>query len=186
MPALSPIVEGGDTAQALRNTLELARHAEQWNYRHYWQGGPSPPRTAPSPPAASAGTPPGLPPAPPQPHLARAHATVGLPQTSLAHRAPLVLSPKCLQGWRGLRGTGGTAGDWPVDSKCPDSLAIPRKACAVAGLGPPLVHGFKSRTPRQGKGSESRGKPQRFRAFRLCAPGMGIDMEVEVLPEAGQ
>jgi len=33
---LSPIVEGGDAAQALRNTLDLARHAEQWGYRRYW------------------------------------------------------------------------------------------------------------------------------------------------------
>lgn len=27
---LAPIVEGGDAAQALRNTLDLARHAERW------------------------------------------------------------------------------------------------------------------------------------------------------------
>jgi len=33
---LSPIVEGGDAAQALRNTLDLARHVEQWGYRRYW------------------------------------------------------------------------------------------------------------------------------------------------------
>src|SRR5258706_3502831 len=33
---LSPIIEGGDAAQALRNTLDLARHAEQWGYRRYW------------------------------------------------------------------------------------------------------------------------------------------------------
>jgi len=33
---LSPIVEGGDATQALRNTLDLARHAERWNYRRYW------------------------------------------------------------------------------------------------------------------------------------------------------
>jgi luciferase family oxidoreductase group 1 len=33
---LSPIVEGGDAAQALRNTLDLARLAEQWGYRRYW------------------------------------------------------------------------------------------------------------------------------------------------------
>jgi luciferase family oxidoreductase group 1 len=33
---LSPIVEGGDAAQALGNTLDLARHAEQWGYRRYW------------------------------------------------------------------------------------------------------------------------------------------------------
>ena len=33
---LSPIVEGGDAAQALRNTLDLARHAEQWGYHRYW------------------------------------------------------------------------------------------------------------------------------------------------------
>jgi luciferase family oxidoreductase group 1 len=33
---LSPIVEGGDAAQALRHTLDLARHAEQWGYQRYW------------------------------------------------------------------------------------------------------------------------------------------------------
>jgi len=30
VPDLSPIVEGGDAAQALRNSLDLARHAERW------------------------------------------------------------------------------------------------------------------------------------------------------------
>jgi luciferase family oxidoreductase group 1 len=33
---LSPIVEGRDAAHALRNTLDLARHAEQWGFRRYW------------------------------------------------------------------------------------------------------------------------------------------------------
>ena len=33
---LSPIVQGGDAAQAFRNTLDLARHAERWGYRRYW------------------------------------------------------------------------------------------------------------------------------------------------------
>ena len=33
---LSPIVEGGAAAQAFRNTLDLARHAERWGYRRYW------------------------------------------------------------------------------------------------------------------------------------------------------
>jgi luciferase family oxidoreductase group 1 len=33
---LAPIVEGGDAAAALRNTLDLARHAERWGYRRYW------------------------------------------------------------------------------------------------------------------------------------------------------
>ncbi len=33
---LSPIVEGGDAAGALRNTLDLARHAEAWGYRRFW------------------------------------------------------------------------------------------------------------------------------------------------------
>jgi len=33
---LSPIVEGGNAALALRNTLDLARHAEAWGYRRYW------------------------------------------------------------------------------------------------------------------------------------------------------
>jgi luciferase family oxidoreductase group 1 len=33
---LSPIVEGGDAAQSLRNTLDLAQHAERWGYRRYW------------------------------------------------------------------------------------------------------------------------------------------------------
>ena len=33
---LSPIVQGGDAGQALRNSLELARHAERLGYRRYW------------------------------------------------------------------------------------------------------------------------------------------------------
>ncbi|HEY8010046.1 MAG TPA: LLM class flavin-dependent oxidoreductase [Rudaea sp.] len=33
---LSPICAGGDAAQSLANTLDLARHAEQWGYRRYW------------------------------------------------------------------------------------------------------------------------------------------------------
>jgi luciferase family oxidoreductase group 1 len=33
---LAPIVEGSNAAQALRNTLDLARHAERWGYERYW------------------------------------------------------------------------------------------------------------------------------------------------------
>src|SRR6202044_1899458 len=33
---LSPIVEGGTAADALKNTLDLARHAERLGYRRYW------------------------------------------------------------------------------------------------------------------------------------------------------
>jgi luciferase family oxidoreductase group 1 len=33
---LSPIVEGGTAAQSFRNTLDLARHAEQWGYTRFW------------------------------------------------------------------------------------------------------------------------------------------------------
>ena len=33
---LAPIVEGSDAAQALRNTVDLAQHAEAWGYRRYW------------------------------------------------------------------------------------------------------------------------------------------------------
>src|SRR4030095_9089731 len=33
---LSPIIEGGDAALAFRNTLDLARHAEDWGYHRYW------------------------------------------------------------------------------------------------------------------------------------------------------
>jgi luciferase family oxidoreductase group 1 len=33
---LSPIPEGGDAAVALRNTADLAQHAEQWGYRRFW------------------------------------------------------------------------------------------------------------------------------------------------------
>jgi luciferase family oxidoreductase group 1 len=33
---LCPIVQGGDAAQALANTLDLAQHAERWGYRRYW------------------------------------------------------------------------------------------------------------------------------------------------------
>jgi luciferase family oxidoreductase group 1 len=33
---LSPIIQGGDAALALHNTLDLARHAERLGYRRYW------------------------------------------------------------------------------------------------------------------------------------------------------
>jgi luciferase family oxidoreductase group 1 len=33
---LAPIREGDTAAQALRNSLDLARHAERWGYRRYW------------------------------------------------------------------------------------------------------------------------------------------------------
>lgn len=33
---LSPIVEGGTAQQSLRNTLDLAQHAESWGYSRYW------------------------------------------------------------------------------------------------------------------------------------------------------
>jgi luciferase family oxidoreductase group 1 len=33
---LSPIAAGGSPAQSLRNTLDLAQHAERWGYRRYW------------------------------------------------------------------------------------------------------------------------------------------------------
>jgi luciferase family oxidoreductase group 1 len=33
---LSPITKGSDAAQSFRNTLDLARHGEQWGYRRFW------------------------------------------------------------------------------------------------------------------------------------------------------
>jgi luciferase family oxidoreductase group 1 len=33
---LAPIVQGGDAAAALRNSLDLAQHAERWGYRRFW------------------------------------------------------------------------------------------------------------------------------------------------------
>jgi luciferase family oxidoreductase group 1 len=33
---LSPITDGSTAADALRNTLDLARHAERWGYLRYW------------------------------------------------------------------------------------------------------------------------------------------------------
>ena len=33
---LSPVTVGGNSAQSLRNTLDLAQHAEKWGYRRYW------------------------------------------------------------------------------------------------------------------------------------------------------
>lgn len=33
---LAPVVEGSDTGQALRNSAELARHAERLGYRRFW------------------------------------------------------------------------------------------------------------------------------------------------------
>ena len=33
---LSPIIQNGSPAQALRNSLDLAQHAERWKYNRYW------------------------------------------------------------------------------------------------------------------------------------------------------
>jgi luciferase family oxidoreductase group 1 len=33
---LSPIVQGGDAAQAFRHSRDLAQHAEQWGYQRFW------------------------------------------------------------------------------------------------------------------------------------------------------
>src|SRR5277367_1874200 len=33
---LSPIAQGTTPADALRNTLDLAQHAERWGYRRFW------------------------------------------------------------------------------------------------------------------------------------------------------
>ena len=33
---VAPVPQGSDTAQALRNTLDLARHAEGWGYHRFW------------------------------------------------------------------------------------------------------------------------------------------------------
>ncbi len=33
---LAPIVEGGSPAEALRNSLDLAQHAERWGYNRFW------------------------------------------------------------------------------------------------------------------------------------------------------
>ncbi|MCF8565404.1 LLM class flavin-dependent oxidoreductase [Alicyclobacillus tolerans] len=33
---LAPIVVGGTASDALRNSLDLAQHAEQWGYKRYW------------------------------------------------------------------------------------------------------------------------------------------------------
>jgi luciferase family oxidoreductase group 1 len=33
---LSPIVKGGNAEQSLRNSLDLAQHAEKWGYKRYW------------------------------------------------------------------------------------------------------------------------------------------------------
>ncbi len=33
---LSPITVGSDAAQSLRNSLDLAQHAERWGYRRFW------------------------------------------------------------------------------------------------------------------------------------------------------
>jgi luciferase family oxidoreductase group 1 len=33
---LSPVTMGGNAGQSLRNTLDLARHAEAWGYHRYW------------------------------------------------------------------------------------------------------------------------------------------------------
>src|SRR4249920_3486229 len=33
---LAPVVQGGSAAAALRNSLDLAQHAERWGYKRFW------------------------------------------------------------------------------------------------------------------------------------------------------
>ena len=33
---LSPIIEGGNASDSLRNSLDLAQHVEQWGFKRYW------------------------------------------------------------------------------------------------------------------------------------------------------
>jgi len=33
---LAPIVQGGDAAQAFRNSRDLAAHVERWGYKRFW------------------------------------------------------------------------------------------------------------------------------------------------------
>ncbi|WP_150120909.1 LLM class flavin-dependent oxidoreductase, partial [Sulfitobacter sp. HI0040] len=33
---LAPVPEGSDARQAIANTVDLARHAEDWGYHRYW------------------------------------------------------------------------------------------------------------------------------------------------------
>ena len=33
---LCPVPEGGDAAMALANSVDLARHAEDWGYKRFW------------------------------------------------------------------------------------------------------------------------------------------------------
>ncbi|MET0858385.1 MAG: LLM class flavin-dependent oxidoreductase, partial [Telluria sp.] len=33
---LAPIAEGSDASQSFRNSLELAQHAERWDYQRFW------------------------------------------------------------------------------------------------------------------------------------------------------
>src|SRR6201989_253832 len=33
---LAPVVQGGTVAQAFRNSLDLAQHAERWGYHRFW------------------------------------------------------------------------------------------------------------------------------------------------------
>lgn len=33
---LSPVVQGGTIAESFRNSMDLARRAEEWGYHRYW------------------------------------------------------------------------------------------------------------------------------------------------------
>ena len=33
---LSPVVQGGTVAESFRNSMDLARRAEEWGYNRYW------------------------------------------------------------------------------------------------------------------------------------------------------
>ena len=100
---LSPIPEGSDAGQALRNSLSLARHAEKHGYRRYWMA-----EHHNMPGIASAATAVAL------AHIAAGTDTirVGAGGIMLPNHAPLLIAeqfgtlaalPQCLGYWRTKR-----------------------------------------------------------------------------------
>jgi len=120
----------------------LAREGDE---KAVWRGCPSLPRTAPSPPAVSAGTPTrDPPPAPPhQSHLAMAHATVSLPRAS---REP----------WE-------TGEPWPVAARVRERLDL--IGLHVSPVCPASGERDGTRGHRVGRGRDGMTNPRRIKAI---------------------
>src|ERR1700749_4319482 len=107
---LSPITEGSDAGQALRNSLDLARHVEALGYRRFWMA-----EHHNLPGIASAAT-----------AVALAHVAAGSNTIRFGSPNSSALSPPCILG----------GSSW-VSAAPPDRIRSPPGRCAAPFLAAP-------------------------------------------------